>query len=67
MRAGGRMGGKRITIHNRKGLRVDPENHLLIGEGGVPGSPTSYGIIRKAVTMKKLKVAQAEKPKKGKK
>jgi large subunit ribosomal protein L3 len=67
MRAAGRMGGKRITIHNLKVLRVDPENHLLIVEGGVPGSPASYVIIRKAVTLKKLKVAQVEKPKKGKK
>jgi large subunit ribosomal protein L3 len=67
MRAAGRMGGKRITIHNLKVLRVDPENHLLIVEGGIPGAPTSYVIVRKAVTLKKLKVAQVEKPKKGKK
>jgi large subunit ribosomal protein L3 len=67
MRAAGRMGGGRVTIHNLKVLRVDPENHLLIVEGGIPGSPTSYVIIRKAVTAKKLKVAQVEKPKKGKK
>ena len=67
MRAAGRMGGKRITIHNLKVLRVDPENHLLIVEGGIPGAPSSYVIIRKAVTLKKLKVAQVEKPKKGKK
>ena len=67
MRAAGRMGGKRITIHNLKVLRVDPENHLLIVEGGIPGAPESYVIIRKAVTAKKLKVAQVEKPKKGKK
>jgi large subunit ribosomal protein L3 len=67
MRMGGRMGGKRVTIHNLKVLRVDPENHLLILEGGIPGAPTGYVIIRKAVTAKKLKVAQVEKPKKGKK
>src|SRR5580765_1940599 len=67
MRAAGRMGGKRITIHNLKVLRVDPENHLLVVEGGIPGAPSSYVIIRKAVTLKKLKVAQVEKPKKGKK
>ena len=67
MRAAGRMGGGRVTIHNLKVLRVDPENHLLIVEGGVPGAPTGYVIIRKAVTVKKLKVAQVEKPKKGKK
>ena len=37
MRAAGRMGGGRVTIHNLKVLRVDPENHLLIVEGGIPG------------------------------
>jgi large subunit ribosomal protein L3 len=67
MRMGGRMGGKQITIHNLKVLRVDTDNHLLIVEGGIPGAPTGYVIIRKAVTAKKLKVAQVEKPKKGKK
>ncbi len=67
MRGPGRMGGGRVTIHNLKVLRVDPENHLLILEGGIPGAPTGYVIVRKAVTAKKLKVAQVEKPKKGKK
>ncbi|MBI3493277.1 MAG: 50S ribosomal protein L3 [Acidobacteria bacterium] len=67
MRAAGRMGGGRVTIHNLKVLRVDPENHLLIVEGGVPGAPRAYVIVRKALTAKKIKVAQVEKPKKGKK
>jgi large subunit ribosomal protein L3 len=67
MRAAGRMGGGRVTIHNLKVLRVDPDNHLLILEGGIPGAPTGYVIVRKAVTAKRVKVAQVEKPKKGKK
>jgi large subunit ribosomal protein L3 len=67
MRAAGRMGGGRTTIHNLKVLRVDLDNHLLIVEGGIPGAPTAYVIIRKAVTAKKVKVAQVEKPKKAKK
>jgi large subunit ribosomal protein L3 len=67
MRAAGRMGGARVTIHNLKVLRVDPDNHLLVVEGGVPGAPSSYVIVRKAIVAKKLKVAQVEKPKKGKK
>jgi large subunit ribosomal protein L3 len=67
MRAAGRMGGGRVTIHNLKVLRVDLENHLLIVEGGIPGAPTDYVLVRKAVTAKKIKVAQVEKPKKGKK
>jgi large subunit ribosomal protein L3 len=67
MRAAGRMGGKRITVRNLKVLRVDADNHLLIVEGGIPGAPTGYVVVRKAVAAKKLKVAQVEKPKKGKK
>ncbi len=66
MRAAGRMGGARTTVRNVKVLRVDPEQHLLIVEGGIPGAPTGYVIIRKALTAKKVKVAQVEKPKKAK-
>ena len=66
MRAAGRMGGKRITIRNLKVVRVDAENHLLLVEGGIPGAPEGYVIVRKAITPKKVKVAQVEKPKKGK-
>ncbi len=67
MRAAGRMGGGRVTVHNLKVLRVDPENHLLVVEGGIPGAPSGYVVVRKAVTAKRIKVAQVEKPKKGKK
>jgi large subunit ribosomal protein L3 len=67
MRAAGRMGGGRVTIRNLKVLRVDPDNHLLIIEGGIPGAPTAYVIVRKAAAAKRIKVAQVEKPKKGKK
>jgi large subunit ribosomal protein L3 len=67
MRAAGRMGGGRVTIRNLKVVRVDPENHLLIVEGGIPGAPEGYVIVRKAITAKRVKVAQVEKPKKGKK
>ena len=67
MRAAGRMGGKRVTIHNLKVLSVDTDNNLLVVEGGIPGAPSSYVIVRKAITAKKIKVAQVEKPKKGKK
>jgi large subunit ribosomal protein L3 len=65
MRAAGRMGGARTTIHNLKVLRVDPENHLLLVEGGIPGAPTGYVVIRRATTAKKIKIAQVEKPKKA--
>ena len=67
MRAAGRMGGGRVTIRNLKVVRVDVENHLLIVQGGIPGAPAGYVIVRKAIAAKKIKVAQVEKPKKGKK
>jgi large subunit ribosomal protein L3 len=67
MRAAGRMGGGRVTTRNLKVLRVDADNHLLIVEGSVPGAPTAYVLIRKAAAAKRIKVAQVEKPKKGKK
>src|SRR5213594_2487087 len=67
MREIGRMGGGRVTIRNLKVLRVDADNHLLLVEGGIPGAPTGYVIVRKAIAPHKVKVAQVEKPKKGKK
>ncbi len=68
MRAAGRMGADRVTVRNLKVLRVDPEHNLLLVEGGIPGAPTGYVVVRKAVAAKKLKVAQVvEKPKKGRK
>jgi large subunit ribosomal protein L3 len=67
MRAAGRMGGGRVTVRNLKVLRVDSDNHLIVVEGAIPGSPTSYVIVRKAAAAKRVKIAQVEKPKKGKK
>jgi large subunit ribosomal protein L3 len=66
MRAAGRMGGDRITVRNLRVAKVDAENNLLIIRGAVPGAPTGYLLIRKAIAAKKIKVAQVEKPK-GKK
>jgi large subunit ribosomal protein L3 len=66
MRAAGRMGGDRVTVKNLKVAKVDAENNLLILRGAIPGAPSGYVLIRKAITAKKLKVAQVEKPK-GKK
>jgi large subunit ribosomal protein L3 len=67
MRAAGRMGGERVTVRNLKVVRVDAANHLLVVEGAVPGAPSGYVTVRKAVAPKRIKVAQVEKPKKAKK
>ena len=47
--------------------QVGEARNPLWRKGGIPGAPTGYVVIRKAVTLKKIKVAQVEKPKKGKK
>jgi len=68
MRMGGHMGADRVTVRNVKVLRVDAENNLLLIEGSVPGGPNSVLVIRKAVALKPVRVAQAEPvKKKGKK
>src|SRR5215510_2661477 len=66
-RAPGSIGASSFPSRVVKVLRVDADNHLLVVEGGVPGAPSGYVLIRKAVKAKRIKVAQVEKPKKGKK
>ena len=72
MRAGGRMGGDRVTVRNLKVVQVDGDNHVLIVRGAVPGAPGTYIVVRKAVAAKREAVPQVEKAsktvaKKGKK
>src|SRR5438132_6990703 len=67
MRAAGRMGGGRVTIRNLRVLRVDADNHRLVVQGGIRGAPPGYVLGRIAIAPHKVKVAQVEKPKKGKK
>ena len=68
MRAAGRMGGGRVTIHNLKVLRVDTRQQPAdSGRRGFRARRRATSIVRKARTAKKLKVAQVEKVKKGKK
>lgn len=64
MRAPGRMGGDRVTVRNLPVVKVDPEQHLIVLRGAVPGAPGGYLVIRKALTAKVKKVVEAvEKPK----
>ncbi|HTG99126.1 MAG TPA: 50S ribosomal protein L3 [Vicinamibacterales bacterium] len=65
MRAGGRMGGDRVTVRNLKVVQVDGENNLLVLHGAVPGAPGGYLVIRKAIAAKKIAVPQVEKPSKA--
>jgi large subunit ribosomal protein L3 len=65
MRAGGRMGGDRVTIRNLRVVQVDGENNLLVLHGAVPGAPGGYVMIRKAVAAKPEPKPQVEKPSKA--
>jgi large subunit ribosomal protein L3 len=65
LRAGGRMGGDRVTVRNLKVVQVDGENNLLVLRGAVPGAPGGYVMIRKAVAAKREPKPQVEKPSKA--
>jgi large subunit ribosomal protein L3 len=66
MRAAGRMGGDRVTTRNLKVVGVDPEQHLLVLRGAVPGAPGGVVVVRRAVARKPDPQPQVEK-KKGRK
>jgi large subunit ribosomal protein L3 len=46
-RMNGRYGNARITVRNLKLVKVDPENHLLLVCGAIPGPNGGYVMIRK--------------------
>ena len=48
MRAGGRMGGERITVKNLQVVKIDPEQNLIYVRGAVPGPKSGYLAIRRA-------------------
>lgn len=49
-RMAGHMGHRRCTVKNQRLVHVDPENHLLLIEGGIPGPPGGVVIVRQAKT-----------------
>ena len=48
MRAGGRMGGERVTAKNLQVVKVDAEQNLIYVRGAVPGPKSGYLQIRRA-------------------
>lgn len=48
-RMAGRMGGVRFTVQNLVIQAVDPDNHLLLVKGAVPGPKGSLVLVRDAV------------------
>jgi len=48
-RMAGRMGNQRTTVQRLKLVRVDPERHLLLVSGSVPGAKNGLLYIRRTV------------------
>jgi large subunit ribosomal protein L3 len=48
-RMAARMGGERITVKNLKVVSVDPEAHVMLVRGPVPGNAGGLVIVRKSV------------------
>ena len=48
MRAGGRMGGERVTVKNLQIVKIDADQNLIYVRGAVPGPKTGYLAIRRA-------------------
>ncbi len=64
MRAAGHMGRDRVTVRNLRVVQVDPDNHVLVVRGAVPGAPGGYLMIRKAVAPRRTPAPQAQVSKK---
>jgi large subunit ribosomal protein L3 len=48
MRAGGRMGGERVTAKNLLVVKIDEEKNLIYLRGAVPGARNSYVALKRA-------------------
>lgn len=62
MRAAGHMGSERVTVKNLQVVRVDPENHLLVVKGAVPGADGGYLVIRRSPAPRKVKQPKSAPP-----
>jgi large subunit ribosomal protein L3 len=49
MRMAGQMGNERVTVLNLEVVLADPERHLLLIRGAVPGPAGSLVMVRSTV------------------
>ncbi len=45
----GHMGDERVTTMNLEVVRVDPERHLLMVRGAIPGAPGGHVLVRPSI------------------
>jgi large subunit ribosomal protein L3 len=62
MRAAGHLGAARITVKNLQVVQIDPENHLLVVRGAVPGADGGYLVIRHSPAPRKIRQPKAAPP-----
>lgn len=48
----GHMGSENVTVQGLKLIKVDPENHLVLVQGAVPGANGSFVIVRRSIQEK---------------
>jgi len=53
LKMGGQYGNETVSVLNVKVARIDTEKHLLLLEGGVPGTTNGLVLVRTAVKTKK--------------
>lgn len=58
-RMAGRMGNERVTMRNLDVISVDPERHLLLVKGPVPGPNQGLVFIREAIRLNRQKARLA--------
>ncbi len=49
LKMAGHMGHDRVTVQNLQVVDIDPENHVLLVKGAVPGPRSGLVMVRKAV------------------
>lgn len=58
VRMPGHLGASRITVQNLKVYRIDTNDNIIFVQGGVPGAPGSYVMVRRAVRAPKGRKAK---------
>jgi large subunit ribosomal protein L3 len=65
-RMAGHMGDERVTVRSLDVVRIDPENHLLLVKGPIPGANRGIVVVRPAVRLNRSKSKRVAEAAKGK-
>ena len=51
----GRMGGEKVTVQNKRIVKIDAEKKIILVEGSIPGARGGIVTVRQAIKMKPAK------------